>query len=46
MISETGPEQNVLTKKFNAVSEEEDQFELRSSDAYRVLSELRKRLEN
>ena len=34
-----------FVSKYNAVSEEEDQFELRSSDAYRVLSDFRKRLE-
>lgn len=34
-----------FVSKYNAVSEEEDNFELRSSDAYRVLSDLRKRLE-
>ena len=34
-----------FVSKFNAVSEQEDQFDLHSSDAYRVLTELRKRLE-
>ncbi len=32
-------------RKFNVASEQEDQFDLRSSDAYRVLTELRKKLE-
>jgi len=34
-----------FVSKFNAASEQEDQFDLHSSDAYRVLTELRKKLE-
>ena len=34
-----------FVSKYNSMCEQEDQFELRSRDAYRALSELRKRLE-
>lgn len=34
-----------FVSKLNAVSEHEDQFDLRGKDAYRVLTDLRKKLE-